>query len=262
MKKVLLLQIALNYVNPKNYSGWEGKLEGCLHDASKMFDMLISLQKIEIVDFCELTNEQATVANFTDLLKRFLTLTSAEKLIITYSGHGGQVKDRNKDETDGLDETFCLYDGQVIDDDIYKMINAYGSINKEVILFVDSCHSGTISRAERLGFLTLTQVDKDLNKKICPRDISLLSRSHSIFKKSRISQKDNKIPLICFSACQEYQYSYDTPNGGLFTKALCEVIKPELKYEPLLLKVIPKIIKLQKPRITYRNTIINKQIFS
>jgi hypothetical protein len=32
------------------------------------------------------------------------------------SGHGGQVKDTDGDEEDGLDETLCLWDGQCADD--------------------------------------------------------------------------------------------------------------------------------------------------
>ena len=39
--------------------------------------------------------------------------------LLTYSGHGGQLKDINKDEEYfQLDETWCLYDRQFVDDEL------------------------------------------------------------------------------------------------------------------------------------------------
>jgi len=39
-------------------------------------------------------------------------------LIVWYSGHGTYVKDRGGDEADGYDEAICLYDGNLVDDDL------------------------------------------------------------------------------------------------------------------------------------------------
>jgi hypothetical protein len=33
---------------------------------------------------------------------------------LTYSGHGGQINDVNNDEPDGLDETWALYDRELV----------------------------------------------------------------------------------------------------------------------------------------------------
>src|SRR5215467_8561878 len=42
---------------------------------------------------------------------------------LTYSGHGGQVPNTGRDlEPDGFDETWCLYDGELIDDELYAVL--------------------------------------------------------------------------------------------------------------------------------------------
>ena len=48
-------------------------------------------------------------------------------LFLTYSGHGGQAPDLNNEEPDGMDETWCLYDGQLIDDELYSSWGAFAS---------------------------------------------------------------------------------------------------------------------------------------
>ena len=46
---------------------------------------------------------------------------SACFFLLTYSGHGGQINDVNNDEPDGLDETWALYDRELVDDELYAM---------------------------------------------------------------------------------------------------------------------------------------------
>ena len=48
------------------------------------------------------------------------------RFALIYSGHGGRVRDTSGDEADGYDETLIPVDfrraGQIVDDDIYKML--------------------------------------------------------------------------------------------------------------------------------------------
>ena len=48
-------------------------------------------------------------------------LEEGDILFLTYSGHGGQVPDTNGDEQDQRDETWVLYDRQLVDDEIYDL---------------------------------------------------------------------------------------------------------------------------------------------
>ena len=44
-----------------------------------------------------------------------------------------------------MDETWCLYDGMLVDD---ELVNLFGFFNKKVrvLMVSDSCHSGTLNR--------------------------------------------------------------------------------------------------------------------
>ena len=65
-----------------------------------------------------------------------------KKLIIYFSGHGSQTRDKNHDEYDNYDEVFIFKNGHVVDDDVKKIIDK--SDSEKITLISDSCHSGTI----------------------------------------------------------------------------------------------------------------------
>jgi hypothetical protein len=43
--------------------------------------------------------------------------------LLTYSGHGSQIPDVSQDEVDHYDETWCLYDGQLLDDELFSLLS-------------------------------------------------------------------------------------------------------------------------------------------
>jgi hypothetical protein len=67
-------------------------------------------------------------------------------VLLTYSGHGGQLPDQNGDEPDGRDETWCLYDGEHVDDELYALFTSFRP-KVRVVVLSDSCHSGSVTRA-------------------------------------------------------------------------------------------------------------------
>ncbi len=81
---------------------------------------------------------------------------AGDTLLITYSGHGSQIPDTNGDEEDGLDETWCLYDGHLIDDELIDVWAGFEA-GARIVVVLDSCHSSTATReilreaAPRLG---------------------------------------------------------------------------------------------------------------
>jgi hypothetical protein len=136
------LAIGLNKVNPAYYGGWEGELSGCEPDANDMRTIAQS-QGLKVKT---LLTPQATRDNVLEQLNDFANLlTSGDLLVVSYSGHGGQVPDLNGDEADGLDETWCLYDGQLIDDELYGAWMKFRE-GVHILVFSDSCHSGTVLR--------------------------------------------------------------------------------------------------------------------
>ena len=65
--------------------------------------------------------------------------------MLSYSGHGGQLPDLNDDEPDQEDETWCLYDGQVVDDELNELYSQFRQ-GVRILVFSDSCHSGSVAK--------------------------------------------------------------------------------------------------------------------
>ena len=72
-------------------------------------------------------------------------LVAGDTLLLSYSGHGGQIPDLDSDEEDGNDETWVLYDRQLLDDELYAGYARFAE-GVRIAVFSDSCHSGTVTR--------------------------------------------------------------------------------------------------------------------
>ena len=73
-------------------------------------------------------------------------LRAGDSLWISFAGHGGQVPDLNGDEPDKLDETWCLFDGQLIDDELTLAWSRFRA-GVRVLVVTDCCHGGVVTRA-------------------------------------------------------------------------------------------------------------------
>ena len=122
MTKGISINIGLNTVNPKHYAGWDGQLIACENDAEDMGD----IAKSKGFDYTMILTKEATVDNVTkNLLHAAQNLDPGDLLLLTYSGHGGQPEDKNNDEEDFIDETWCLYDRQFVDDELNKCLSNF-----------------------------------------------------------------------------------------------------------------------------------------
>jgi len=88
-----------------------------------------------------LLNEQATMQGVYDACVSAGTgMLAGDKLFVYGSSHGGQVPDYNGDESDRLDETICLWDGQFVDDRV-RELTVRVPAGVEVDMMTDCCHS-------------------------------------------------------------------------------------------------------------------------
>lgn len=139
----LSLHLGLNSVSPRHYGGWTGDLVACEADAHDMAAIATSRGLKPTV----LLTRTATRARvLAELDKASRTLVSGDYFLLTFSGHGGQVDDVTGDEDDKLDETWCLYDSQLIDDETYLALSRFAA-GVRILVLTDSCHSGTSVRA-------------------------------------------------------------------------------------------------------------------
>jgi hypothetical protein len=244
--RALSLHIGLNAVSPKAYGGWDGQLAACEFDAKDMADIARSQG---ITPTVLLTKQGTRDKVLTALRNAAKTLVSGDLFVMSYSGHGGQVPDVTGDEPDKKDETWCLYDGQLIDDELYLELSRFAK-GVRVLVLSDSCHSGTVTRAmpslaatvngvrprmmppsvalrtynENQKFYDDLQeaVAKAAGGKTLDPDAVLSTLSTASNRVTGIAQ-GAKASIILISGCQDNQTSMDGEHNGAFTEQLLRV---------------------------------------
>jgi len=72
-------------------------------------------------------------------------LVEGDIFLLTYSGHGGQINDVDNQEPDGLDETWVLYDRELVDDELYAIWSLFRP-GVRICVLSDSCQSGITTK--------------------------------------------------------------------------------------------------------------------
>lgn len=213
------LHIGLNFVDTNHYNGWDGELNACENDARDM--QLIA--KSQNFKTSLLLREKATRLNILKSINQAANkLKSGDIFYISYSGHGGQLPDFNNDEPDGKDETWCLYDGQLVDDELKEMWTKF-ELGVRVFVTSDSCHSGSIIKNANNRMVSYN----DFKPKYMgdSNALSVYNCNKEFYDKllsnvKKVKSSEIKASVILISGCQDNQYSYDGTFNGTFTAAL------------------------------------------
>lgn len=72
-------------------------------------------------------------------------LVPGQTLLVSFSGHGSRVPDTNGDEWDKSDETWCLHDADLIDDELVA-IWRLAAPGTRVLVVSESCFGGGMGR--------------------------------------------------------------------------------------------------------------------
>jgi len=217
------LHIGVNKVSKKHYSGWDGALRSPENDAKAMQKLAktAGFEKSTLL----LTTEAKRDAAMEEMQAMAKELQKGDLFFLSYSGHGGQVKDLNKEEIDRLDETWCLYDGQLLDDEIFWCLSKFRD-GVRVVAMVDCCHSGTALKDIQ------DHVKKDplprRRKKVVPTEILIktFEKNRKFYtekgKAPKLKNVQEKIgaTVIQISACQDDEVAYDGTKTSLFTEYL------------------------------------------
>ena len=216
MSKGIALHIGLNLLDAGVYYNPQ-PLRGCIYDANFMQELAESKN----YRTQQLLDQDATRANVIKSINEIAyELAAGDTFLITFSGHGTRLPDKNSDEIDGYDEAWCLYDDLLMDDELAVFWSRFKA-GTRIIMISDSCHSGTVakgiegssSRPDDARPKTLAlETTIDLYKK---NQDSFIERSSSSEKTLQI-----KASLVLLSGCQDNQESLDYPDQGLFTKHL------------------------------------------
>jgi len=179
--------VGLTAVDASAYDGWPGDCSGTDVDA----DTFILMCREKRVAPVLLMNKQATKQAFMNTCVAACNgLTSNGVFVLFFSGHGSQLPDVNGDEADGLDETLCLWDGELVDDELCAF---WQTIPADVRVFfvTDSCNSGS-------------------NFKFKP------------IKARSFIPRDYTGQLIHYGGCADGQSSFGSESGGAWTTALVD----------------------------------------
>ncbi|CAE6788086.1 caspase family protein [Nitrospira defluvii] len=244
--KALSLHIGLNAVSPSAYGGWSGDLTACEFDAKDM----AAIAKSQGMKSTVLLTKQGTRAKTLAAMRKAVKqLKKGDLFFLTYSGHGGQVPDVTGEETDKQDETWCLFDGQLIDDELYLELSRFAA-GVRILVFSDSCHSGTVTRARprtpvgaapasrskmmppAVALRTYREHQQFYDK--VQRDVAKVAGKAAVDPDSVLAQlavsprltaiaKNFKASVILISGCQDNQTSMDGEHNGAFTEQVLNV---------------------------------------
>jgi hypothetical protein len=118
-------------------------LAGCENDARDM-NTLAEAQGFSNRQV--LLSSQATSGNVIAAITAAANeLRTGDFFLLTYSGHGSQMRDASGDEPDQFDETWVLYDRQLLDDELYALWGRFQP-GVRILVLSDSCHSGSAAR--------------------------------------------------------------------------------------------------------------------
>lgn len=118
-----------------------------------------------------------------------------------------------KDESDGMDEFLCLYDGQMIDNELWTI---FGQCKGRIFFVADCCHSGTIFR------LPSEPIEGDEVEDRLPLSTPFFAKFENVRAAVR---------MLVVSGCGEETVSWgDSIQGGCLTSSMKRAFNKCLNY--------------------------------
>jgi hypothetical protein len=238
MSKGYSLHIGLNNADPAHYPGMP-LLKAAVNDAK----FWKSFAGTEGYTSKSLHDNEATA----DAVKKQLTdyakiMESGDILMLTYAGHGGDMPNEKPAGLDkeNYDQTWCLYDRQMLDDELYECFEAFQE-GTRIVIVSDSCHSGTIARVDEINLTDLLAqgmtrsanargfISRKLPKNV--KDMVLYKFGSTVYKpllakyKNKRKAEGVKASVKLLAACQDDEETLDGENNGIFTEAFIDILK-------------------------------------
>jgi hypothetical protein len=231
--KGLSLHIGLNSVDPNHYAGWSGDLIACEADAEDMSAIAVEQGFSSTLLRTGEATRDAVIAHIRNVAE---TLNSGDIFFVSYSGHGGQLPDLSGDEYDLQDETWCLYDGELLDDELRLWWGEFAA-GVRVLVLSDSCHSGTVIKAAyyRGAPRTAMRAAEPLAEgaqpgyRYMPPEVAMRTyrQNRDFYDDVATTLPEEPLPVEAsvrlISGCQDNQFSMDGVFNGLFTGTLLRV---------------------------------------
>ncbi len=243
MPNARALLVGINYCDKDAYGGdWDGRLEFCESDAECV---------AEITQGCGFQNTLLLSAEGTkervmqEIREASGALNAGDAFMFFYSGHGHHQKDKDSDEGNGRDETMCLHDGQLIDDELYALWQQFDP-GVRISVVTDCCHSGSMMRDGESDDVP-KGMDDEVGELLTFIDPDMFARMRADLP----PKSDLQASIIHIAGCHEDQKSYEnrTKKHGRLTAALMEtwVEGPIGSYAELYKRMFERMPDKQKP---------------
>ncbi len=231
------LHIGVNKVDETHYPGvatlnaavndaiwWQKYAEGLGYDVLSLYD------------------EHATLPAVKNLLNDYAQkMVAGDILLLTYSGHGGEIPNQKSDATDleKMDQTWCLYDEQLLDDELYECFEEFAE-GTRILVVADSCHSGTVTRAVGLDLtkeleegMSRARKSRGFESRQLPEEVqrAVMAGAFDTCYRPKLERYEDKpkragvkASVKLLAACQDHQVTYDGAEYGIFTEALRRIL--------------------------------------
>lgn len=234
------LHIGLNIADPNHYPGMP-VLKAAVNDAL----FWETFAKKEGYEAKALHNEAATVKAVKEELNKYARLmTPGDILLLTYAGHGGSIRNDkpNGFDDEKNDQTWCLYDRQMLDDELYECFEAFAE-GTRILVVSDSCHSGTIVKVADLDFSQLlakgmaeAAKSRGYGSRMLPKEVQeeiQYQSGETVYKpiqdtyKTKHQAGNVKASVKLLAACQDDEETLDGVKNGIFTEAFIDILSKE-----------------------------------
>jgi hypothetical protein len=221
-----------------NYVGTPNALNGCINDVLNIQQFLIdkcgyASQDVQLMT--DLTAQKPTRANIQMGLQTLVENAQAgDTLVVHYSGHGARIRDRNRDDSDDVDEVLVPLDyssaGLITDDWIFESVLTKVPAGVTLWTFMDCCHSGTILDL-KYNFQSRCRLKRGRLAKNAPYNPLEWTDQFS-FSLERSRDLTPGAHVYMFSGALDREYASDaviqSTAQGAFTHALLQTLRSHL----------------------------------
>lgn len=248
---------ALSTAYPPSYP----VLKGPVGDAKDVADFLVAK------GLCQVALLRAKEANKESILGKIeaarLRARDGDLFVLYFSGHGSRIESTS--ELDGYAETWCAYDGMLLDAEITQKLSTFAGVRCIVVL--DCCHSGggvaAMNTPMRVAIWTrkmLRSLARDLLSYLGKEARAVKSLYWSSEHNGELLQRLNSARqntnlastarLVLLAACQEDKEARDGNPQSLFTEkllAVCKQVGFAGSYRVLCTQIEPLTSPVQVP---------------
>jgi metacaspase-1 len=214
-------------------------LNGCVNDADGMYDILTNTYGFPKDNVRMLTDFRATGIAIFERIEWLLShKVPGDELVLHYSGHGSQVRDRSDDElNDYLDEILCPtdldWDRPFTDDEIKFCFDEKGE-GVFLTFICDSCHSATMTRSANIQFSSDEALEHPEKPRFINPPLDIKARDNSDDLETHVIGKtiEGAQDHVLLSGCRDDQTSSDAYIDGRWQGALTASLIETIKANP------------------------------